>query len=414
MRIKQFVLLSSAIASALLSADELHNINQIVGDRSIGMAGAYGAVSDDPSGMVYNPAGIAFANAASMSANVNTLQWSQITYKNALQEKFDYQRSAYQVLPNFFGVVQPFGDFMVGFSSAIVDSNQEKQDQVFDNLQGIERFTVNFHNVDTIYNVGPTVARQFSQKLAIGFSLPLHYRSSEYISNQSVVFDEFSSDNLRWTNVYKKISEQGVRPKLGVLLTPIEKLSVGLTVDKTLVLNARQSRQSSQCYTNDTDIGCSAQQNPSIEKTTLKPNYPIQVRVAGAWFPNSALLVSADFIHNSAVSSTAAFPAKEATYDAAVGLEWYWSPRWALRSGAYTSMANTPELNDLATNQSAHVDRYGATVSVARFSQGSSISLGVIGLYGQGKSQLFGSIPGLLQKTTSIDVNVFFTTSYRY
>ena len=414
MQLKEIIFYALIIGPTLGMADEFHNVNQIVGDRSIGMAGAYGAVSDDPAGMVYNPAGIAFANSASMSANVNTLQWSKINYHRALQKKYDYQRSSYQVLPNFFGVVQPFGDLMVGFSSAIVDSTQEKQDQSFENIVGIERFVVNLNNLKTTYNVGPTIAKRVSNKVAIGVSMPLHYRTTEFIANQSVLYEAGAVKQLEWSNIYRKKTEQGLRPKLGVIVNPLPKVSIGLTIDNTIVLAAHQTIQESQCSTNTTDIGCSAQTNPEIIEYSLLPRYPVQIRVAGAWFPNSALLVSSDVIYNSAVKATEGFTAKEMTLDGALGLEWYWTPRWAVRSGVFTSMANTPELNNTDTYQNPHIDRYGGTISFARFSQGSSISLGVMAVYGEGQTQLFGSIPKLIQTTTSLNLNAFFTTSYRY
>ncbi len=412
MQIQKFCALGMVLAFSHLSADEFHNVNQIVGDRSIGMAGAYGAISDDPSGMVFNPAGVAYSNSASMSANVNTLQWTQITYKDALQQTYDYQRSSYQVLPNFFGVVQPFGNYVIGFSSAIVDSSQEKQDQSFENLANIDRFVVNLNNLKTTYNIGPSIAKKINSTFSIGVSVPFHYRSSEFISNQNIVFSDTVSNSLEWVNVYLKKSEQGIRPRFGMMWNPFSKVSLGIVIDQTYVFRAKQSLQESQCVTNSIETGCATQVNPKITEFNYLPRYPVQTRIAGAWFPNNALLLSSDFIYNSAVDASTGFPAKQATYDAAVGLEWYWSPRWALRSGAYTSMANTLIPSKDLSNQNPHINRYGGTISVARFSQGSSISIGMQSLYGVGDSQLFGS--GKLQETTMLDINLFFTTSYRY
>lgn len=52
-------------------ADEFHNINQLIGDRATGMGGAYTAVSDDASGLFYNPAGIVYVTDKNFSASVN-------------------------------------------------------------------------------------------------------------------------------------------------------------------------------------------------------------------------------------------------------------------------------------------------------------------------------------------------------
>ena len=42
-------------------ADDLHYVNMLVGNRAAGLGGAYTAISDDPTGCYYNPAGIAFS-----------------------------------------------------------------------------------------------------------------------------------------------------------------------------------------------------------------------------------------------------------------------------------------------------------------------------------------------------------------
>jgi len=46
--------------SAWVFADEFHYNNLLIGDRASGMGGAYTAISDDASGMYYNPAGIVY------------------------------------------------------------------------------------------------------------------------------------------------------------------------------------------------------------------------------------------------------------------------------------------------------------------------------------------------------------------
>jgi long-chain fatty acid transport protein len=396
-------------------ADQFHNVNQIVGDRAIGLAGAYVAVSDDPSGMVYNPAGIAFASSASISANVNTLQFNQINYDDVLNGEYGYQRQSYQVLPNFFGVVQPLSKWKVGFYNAIVDSTQEKQDQSFEDFGNIDRFVINLNNLATTYNVGPAAALQLNKQLSIGLALPLHYRSTELVSNQHIDFSTGADRVMEWQNIALKTNEQGIRPKLGISYSPITHLSFGLTVDHTIVFSAKQTEQQSVCITDETNIGCSVQVNPSIQSYSDIPKYPFQIVFGGAWFPSNAFLLSADLILNTSVTqTTSAFPDREMTLDAAIGTEWYWDPQWALRSGAFTSLANTPSLNQTDLYQNEHIDRYGGSLSVARFNKGSSISVGVLAQYGTGQSQLFGDLAGQLQQVSTFDVVGFFTTSYRY
>src|SRR3990172_2529925 len=71
-----FLLLTSHVSLLTeVMADEYHYNNILIGDRAAGMAGAYTAISDDPSGLYYNPAGIVFAPRRSFSASVNAYQY---------------------------------------------------------------------------------------------------------------------------------------------------------------------------------------------------------------------------------------------------------------------------------------------------------------------------------------------------
>ena len=60
-------------------ADDLHYVNMLVGNRAAGLGGAYTAISDDPAGCFYNPAGIAFSPYTSLSASVNAFSTSTKT-----------------------------------------------------------------------------------------------------------------------------------------------------------------------------------------------------------------------------------------------------------------------------------------------------------------------------------------------
>jgi long-chain fatty acid transport protein len=50
-------LLTSQFLSSSAFADEFHFSNLLVGERPSGLGGAFTALSDDHTGMVYNPAG---------------------------------------------------------------------------------------------------------------------------------------------------------------------------------------------------------------------------------------------------------------------------------------------------------------------------------------------------------------------
>jgi len=400
-------------------ADEYHNVNQIVGDRALGMAGAYTAVSDDPAGLYYNPAGMVYATADNISASVNSLQYRQIQYDDVLDGQYDWERTSTQLLPNFFGVMQTVGPFKIGLSSSTPDSVSENQDQQFEDFGSIDRYIINLNREDVRYNFGPGIAYELNDQFAIGLTLNYHYRVFESNINQYV---RFNDDTLEWLNTYLETKEHGVRPKLGFMWSPADKVAIGLSIDQTVVLSSNTHFQSARCRTGSGSNGCDADGEegvPEIRTFDDARLYPVQVRTGIAWFPNPALLVSADMIFHTGAGATEnddtiVFFEQEPTLDVALGAEYYWTPRYAVRGGVFTANANTPELELGKTFQDPHIDIIGLTTSLSRFTRDSSITMGVMASRGLGKSQLFGDLDTLLQETTVMDVSVFLSTSYRY
>ena len=127
-----FSIMLSCMA-ALAAADELHYTNLLIGDRASGMGGAYTAISDDATGLYYNPAGIAYAAGRNFSASVNAYYNNEKKYKGVIGGN-GWTRKSSSLLPNYFGVVQPIGKFKVGLSYAVPDSSMEDQQQLFTDL----------------------------------------------------------------------------------------------------------------------------------------------------------------------------------------------------------------------------------------------------------------------------------------
>src|SRR4051812_8644532 len=59
-----------------------HYKSILVGERASGLGGAYTAISDDPSGVYHNPAGIVFSLENYLSLSANGLATGSTTYEN--------------------------------------------------------------------------------------------------------------------------------------------------------------------------------------------------------------------------------------------------------------------------------------------------------------------------------------------
>lgn len=398
-----FAMLSFAVTSW---ADEFHYNNILIGDRASGMGGAYTAVSDDPGGMYYNPAGIAYSTGKSLSASVNAYNASNRTYKGVVSGQ-DWTRSSSTLLPNFFGIIQPVGKLKLGFSYAVPDSNQEDQDQQYSFAASGLTHVINFNNKNDTNLFGPSIAIQLSDNLSIGTTVYVHKRNTEAILNNSVL--SASGTSYQWVNQYIESDEWGVKPIIGVMWAPTDKVSLGLTASKTVVLKSDVLVQ----MTSSSDS--SNFPTRSYDTFNDKRRYPYQFAAGVAFFPNSSLLISGDATYSAAYEYTfiGNVNKREAVLNGALGAEYYFNKNWAVRGGLFTDFANTPKIANDTSNQFEHIDLYGGSMTVSHFTKNTSISAGGSYKFGDGKAKVAGGANGI-QDVTADNWTIFISSSYSY
>lgn len=395
------------------SADEYHYNNILIGDRSSGMGGAYTAISEDPSGLYYNPAGIVYASGNNLSGSMNSYHNTSTTYKDVLGGNQDWERKSSSILPNFFGIIQAFGNGKAGFSYAVTDDTLEDQDQTFSNILtslGVaDTFKINFNNQDTTFLLGPSYARKVRDDLSLGITLYGYFREQERILNLLLTYP---SSDYDWTNQYLHIKEFGLTPVLGLMWSPFDKVSLGMSVRKTVLLDSKTTLQNI-CRGAVGATCSSATVTESTVTSEDKLSYPLNVTFGAAYFANSALLVSGDFSYYFDAGS--GLTEKVETWNGAAGVEYYLDTDWALRGGLFTNHANTPSLKNGITsyNQPEHIDLYGGSVSISHFNNSSSITLGASLSMGEGKAQLISNT-ATLQDTEMLISTIFMSASYSY
>lgn len=416
-----FLLLVAAFATGQTSqADEYHYNNMLIGDRASGMGGAYVGIADDPAGLYYNPAGIVQAIGSNISGSMNAYHNITTRYKNALGGQYDWVRESAVLAPNFFGMFQPFAGGKLGFSYAVIDTIIEDQNQEFNNFGSISSYVIDFNNQDATYQFGPSYAFDISDKLSMGITVYGHVRSQENINNQIITLS--GGTNYEWNNTYEYNEETGLRPILGLLWSPMDKVSIGVTLSKTLVTDSKHEVHNT-CKgitnTTGTPIGTCDNSNKdrNITNSTQKRDLPLRISTGIAYFYNERILFSGDLNYFS--STSASFEkAKASVINFSLGTEYYLNPEWALRGGFYTNMANTPELQtrNVTGVQDPHVDLYGLSFSTSHFSRNSVLSFGFNTMFGSGKAQLFPASGGTAQ-LQNVEINtltLFLSATYSY
>jgi long-subunit fatty acid transport protein len=419
---KTLAALTTLCVMHVAQADQYHYTNLLIGDRASGLGGAYTAIADDPSGLFYNPAGIVYGAGSNVSGSMNAYQITNITYENVLGGIHDWSRESSGLVPNFFGVFQPFWKGKVGFSYAVVDSILEDQDQTFYNIPNtsVDQFTINTNNQDSTYNIGPSFAMSVTDDFSIGLTLYGHLRTQQLIVNQ-LVFGTYdpgtgSVPDESWSNVYNELNEYGVRPVLGFMWTPSEKISIGLNINQTYLISSKRVVQSSfKCSANpdpaaQPSVGCASNIDDvyMVEaENNTKAKYPIQTRLGMAYFPSPSLLFSGDLIYNASTDD-----GKEATLNFAVGSEYYLNADWAIRGGLFSDFANTPKVKSGVAGQAEHIDLLGISMSGTHFSRNSALTVGFSYAAGSGKSDIFNN--GNIQNAHMSSLTLYMSATYSY
>ncbi len=358
-----------------LSADDYHNVNGFFGERAAGLAGAYTAIADDPSGAYYNPAGIAFAYDNFISISASTYRETRKSYVDVFGPDQSYSRTSRTYLPNFFGAVKSFGDYRFGFS--IVSPSTDDYDQadriLFPlSLGKISSFGNDYTEKNTSLLAGPTLARSFGSRFSLGLSLFYLYDSNRITTSQLV---SRKDGTYLSTGITDRRRTMGIEPVLGLQYMPEDSLSIGFSLRRPIVTS--ESRQKSglindssgtaggltlsQSTTNASAAGNSGSvvvgppENGGIPPT-------MELRSGVAFFPSRYLLLSGDFIYTTGyrkeidrtqadVNGDVYLNPREVqsltrrpVSNVAVGVEYYITENFAIRGGSFTNNANTYDI----------------------------------------------------------------------
>ncbi|MCB1142571.1 MAG: hypothetical protein H7A24_13755 [Leptospiraceae bacterium] len=387
-----FYFLLIFVSNYFLYGDEYHSIQGLYGNKALGMGGAYTAISDEPSGMYYNPAGMSFSQSSNITVNATTYQYDRKTYHNVFGPAQNYTRESKNLGPNFVGILQKLNNLTVGFSLINIQSKKYS-------LSGeinLPYFSpeVDRYKADSLENTmnflaGPGISYLLGSKISVGMSLFYSYDNEDNIFTGSI---EKKDGTISAHTMKVKRLTKGVLPVLGIQYLVTEKLSLGVSLKKmfTVIHNKRYSSNTLNAiasgnsfirnkeFIESSDSFFVAYDEPMII-AVKSPNLgtiaePTEVRLGLAYFASHRFLVSGDVIytgsyHYSKRNYGVIFPEKavisadntilnninrKETYNFALGAEYFLTESIALRLGVFSNYSNTKYLS----KQKLYVERF--------------------------------------------------------
>lgn len=409
-------------------ADDYHYKDVIVGERASGLGGSFIAISDDPSGLWYNPAGIIFSFENYFSLSANAYNETVEIYKNVVRSD-NYTYRSKGLIPNFFGFTQSYDKYRWGFAIIVPKSDLFDQDDEISNIStGIGQastLTRKFFRQNSVTGLGVGGATRLAEGLTFGVSVFGMLHEDKTIDNQLVLFNADSGGKERFLILNRSNTRRtlSLYPKFGIQYMRSPTTSIGLTIAKTLhVSGDLKSRYYQNATLNDgatTDDGTPNDFTYNVSKDLPKATVgktafelsPLELGLGIAFFPSKILMVTGDINYYSSDSEFKDFKTVD-VINLSTGLEYFLSDKKAIRLGLYTNNANTKKPGATDVNQPTSVDMYGLTASFSAFSTGSALTVGTIYSLGNGKGQAIGDT-STTQDVERRSISFYLTGSYQ-
>lgn len=434
-------IIGAAQASVAL-ADIYHYNNVLVGERAIGIGGAYTAVADDASGVYYNPAGVAFAQSNDISGSGNAFYQKSTKFENVIGGQ-NYTETAGGTFAPFLGVLNKLDRFIPGLvgAFAMYTSDTELLDQndrwptiyigqegtKLTSLQGFHR-TVQLRTATShiAAGVGYRLSGRMSAGLAVRYTT-ISELSQDFQQSDSVV-EETASGTAVVTQVVKQygnsrnsLEAKGVEPTLGLQMALGQSISLGLSIRKGSWLSQKRTVASDTLQTaQSSDSGVTATTGAlvveSASASDAKSSNPLgaipgEVRVGAAWFPSPKLMASGDISYFDAAAGSKGAGRREAVLNYAAGVEYYVTPSVAMRGGYFTNNDSRPEVTAAKYSGGTNINYKGGSLFAAYIQPNSQISVGAVLQNGTGKSQKVQGVLKPVDAKSSLTTFAFAATT---
>ena len=429
-------------------ADIFHYANVLAGDRAMGLGGAFTAISDDASGVIYNPAGLAFALSNDISASANAFYTKETNYKKTLGDN-DFLETAGGSVAPFFGSMAKL-DHLVeglsfGFGIQTLDSELKNQNDLVKDAyfqsgkynegpkdspeleacytqkedQYIKKLYRSVNARASTQSFGAALGYRLTGSLAVGLGLnylQIDELVQEYQANDINKGDcsggrtspQSVTTSVR-QNIRTHLKAGALVPNFGVQYSMNSGFSFGLSIKPSLMIADSYEYTSEvtsfiQLRENNTLTAFQDAGNTDISIEKPLGALPIETRFGMAWFASQRLLVSMDVSYFSesksgnttkqnangeVVANIGNIFMREAVTNFALGTEYYVTPSYPLRLGFFTNNDARPMLEKAAGSRDS-VNYNGISAFITKVTPNDQVALGTIIQVGEGKAQKTG------------------------
>lgn len=464
MRLSRLLLLLLWISPGLARADDTHHQDYPIGGRSLGLGGAFTALSDDPSGIFYNPAGIVdiTSSAIQVSTNLYGLELSD-GFLGAIDRVADLDTvvSELSIIPSGGGGVNVLNRGVDGRPKtviglgAFVPSYRSLLRQNLSSLEagaapsGCRTLAYRRDLLDRTVHAIAALGRRVTPRLSFGLSATAAYRSMRDTEETSCfgaadLDDGEASSNFSSAETNLKLTVVGLMLSFGAKLQVADRWFLGakLTSPSVRVYNFADLRvqrgtantegrafsiQEFDGLTADTDFGGELRLGAAyVAQSRLTAILDLSLH-SGADYTLFRLPTSADSDLTQAVTLVRKVH-RNWVLNANLGAEVHLWPSITLAGGLFTNFSSAREIGGaLGSGQSAdmlpHINTYGSSLVLGYIGDYTITRIGGTMSYGEGTDVVpvyeglaaLGSAPEYVKvKMSQLFTFFFISSTFRY
>ncbi len=422
------------LGSVPARADSANIRPYLVGSRAAGMGGAATALADDGAGPYYNPGGIAFALASSLSLSASVYGLVSGTQKDGLSTGHDFTFSDINTFPVSTSAVFKWGPRAEPDGApvnALAVSIFVPESEVLDDRRTAGAET-EFRTMSeqTIW-AGMTYARRFG-RLGLGVSgyvlIGTSTASLDYNSMNSANSSDFFVVDARTDQTVV-----GLVGAFGARYDVSDHLKLGLSVFTQEAGIYQDRRYFGRAGIAAEDLGV-APGGAAISQGGLhaSPTLPWRIQLGAAWvtglwtFAADAMFLLPLDVHDDADRASeglAEHIKRNLVVNGSVGAEYVVRGKFPVRAGFFTDFAASPSPHDdfgnnPNTTNYTHVNRYGGSISIGYRTEHTATDVGTIISYGSGQTIRIEAAENFavrhVTNTTDLFAYIFLASSYTF
>ena len=450
----------AAAATLLLAAapparaDDTHYQNQLIGERALGMGGAFTAVATDPTASFYNPGGLAMTISSSISASLNlygvehrTIRDGHVSTISGERTAVDLEATAFPTIPTTFGVLRAFGDrfadgsrrHAVAFSMLIPDQTSFSYDATIGRSGQTDLDVLRVSETDRTLWVGPTYAVRVSDDLALGLSAFVAMRTFSRSYSRAMETptahpaERPGSDYFEFNRVDTSFDTFALLLRLGAMYRVTPELQVGLSLGFPSIHvygDGSLSNQFGYAWLEGLDDPYGDFRLESAGGLPAESFEPLDLRLGFAWKPAPETLLAVDVSYHlptiepyerihlwSADRARVQYDDlfapevdRRGVLNVNLGFECTLAEKWPLRVGAFTNFSSAPPHSPVRPGLE-RVDIIGGTFSLGYRFEGFTLNFGFLGSAGWGEAQAYnvtGTGPAYLERDARHQLFYFF------